>query len=61
VRWQLETYMYTGTGQVGAVAGNGTRDLFLSNDGLHAEPAGSIALAQRIEIEFRRDLSALAV
>lgn len=60
-RWGLETYMYTGTGKVGSVAGDGTRDVMLNADGIHPEIAGATALAIRIEAELRKDFTNLAL
>ncbi len=56
-RWRLATWVMTGTGRVGATTGDGTRDVLLSSDGTHPEPAGLIALAQRVEDAIRADLA----
>lgn len=61
LRWQLETYLYTGTGKQGSPAGDGTRDSYLHSDGIHPLPAGSLALAQRFELDIRADIAALSI
>lgn len=59
-RWQLLTYAYTGTGQVGTTTGDGTRDVMLWSDGIHPTVEGATAIAQAAEIAIRGDLLALA-
>ena len=44
-RWSLLTAAMYGTGNIGATAGNGTRDTFLYSDSVHPTPAGCAALA----------------
>jgi lysophospholipase L1-like esterase len=51
--WALMTYLYTGTGKVGATAGNGTRDLYLNNDGIHPSLDGATALANKMSSDVR--------
>lgn len=48
---------YSGLGKVGATTLDGTRDDFLSNDGVHPSPAGHDALEQLFEVDIRRDLT----
>lgn len=57
-RWRLETWLYTGTGKVGTVVGDGTRDVLLSSDGTHPEVAGLLGIAQLVESAVRANLSA---
>lgn len=57
-RWSLVTYAYTGTGRVGATAGNGNRDTFLSADNVHPTIDGCLALAIRQESAIRAALAA---
>ena len=38
----------TGTGKVGATAGDGNGDLLIANDGVHPSPAGHDYYARRI-------------
>lgn len=61
VVWGLATYMYDGTGKVGATTSDGNRDTYLANDGVHPTLDGSIALARRQAAEIRADLLAYAL
>lgn len=56
--WAPVTYAYTGTGHVGATAGDGSRDVFLYSDGIHPTVDGSLALATRQETDIRAALAA---
>jgi len=49
----------TGTGRVGAPAGNGNADLYLSEDGVHPNEAGVVYLADRIATDLRAAIGAL--
>ena len=49
----------TGTGRVGAPAGNGNADLYLSEDGVHPNEAGVVYLADRISTDLRAAIAAL--
>lgn len=51
--WAMVTYGYSGTGQVGSPAGDGSRDLLLYSDSVHPTVAGAMALADRIAREVR--------
>lgn len=52
--------VYTGTGNAGATAGDGTRDVLLDPDNLHPNPAGADALAQMYEADIRADIATLS-
>ena len=59
-RWAPMTYVYTGTGKVGTLTGDGTRDFFLGSDAVHPTPAGGLGLAQLQANDIRRDLRTFA-
>lgn len=59
-RWLPMTWGYTGTGQVGSTAGDGTRDTYLHSDGTHPTDAGSLALANRTALVIRRAIEQFA-
>lgn len=59
-RWEQVTYAFTGTGSVGSVTGNGSRDFFLDADGVHPTAPGSRAFAIRQAATVRKDLQAIA-
>lgn len=50
----------TGTGNSAAPRGDGNADLYLSADGVHPNPAGSLYLAQRLAVDLRSALSSLS-
>ncbi len=60
-RWALQTYVFTGTGNVGGVTGDGTRDTYLYSDGVHPTSEGSAAMAIRCANIIRIDLQAAAL
>ena len=45
--WDHSPFAITGTGQVGATAGDGTRDTMLYSDGVHPMPETGLATAIR--------------
>lgn len=57
-RWTPKTWVYTGTGKIGTVTGDGTRDTYLYSDGIHPTVEGSAALAIRQANIIRTDLQA---
>jgi hypothetical protein len=54
----LVTWVYTGTGDSGTPAGNGTRDTYLYSDGTHPMPGASAAFAIMEAAAVRADLLA---
>jgi len=56
VRWVLVTWDFSGTGLVGATAGNGTRDVLLFSDGIHPTVLGSEVIAARVATTVYQDL-----
>jgi hypothetical protein len=52
----LVTWVYTGTGDSGSPAGNGTRDTYLYSDGTHPMPGASAAFAIKEAAAVRGDL-----
>lgn len=53
-RWELATSILSGTGRVGALGSDGTRDVYLNTDDVHLTAAGSWALSQTLSFEVRR-------
>lgn len=51
-RWELVTFDLWGTGNAGATASDGSRDVFLSSDGVHPTAAGCAPWAARIAACF---------
>ena len=56
-KWALQTYAYTGTGQVGTTTGDGSRDTLVYSDGVHPTVDGQDALAS---IQVSKILTTLA-
>lgn len=59
-RWKLLTWLYTGTGTIGSVVGDGTRDTVLYSDGVHPTATGSYLMGVRQASEIIRVLTAYA-
>lgn len=56
-KWGLVSYALTGTGRVGAVAGNGTRDTYLYTDNVHPTAPANVALGLRQIEAIKKSLS----
>lgn len=58
LRWQLVTWIYTGTGRVGSTTGDGTRDVMLYSDTIHPTTEASYSLGVRQASEILAALDA---
>ncbi|WP_431800295.1 GDSL-type esterase/lipase family protein [Microbacterium kunmingense] len=58
LRWQLVTWVYTGTGRVGSTTGDGTRDVMLYSDTIHPTTEASYSLGVRQASEILAVLDA---